>query len=173
LRKNGRARHESEQSPRERGDSLHDRTFHGATRHIFQLSTDVRKLTTDSQQSELVATGSRDARGQDASPVHLGFPAAFIEAAKEAETAIQRGLQIFPDNPELLAAEATFREHLDQTEMALERAFNLNPRQDWLAVRLARKYQASGDLQNSRRVLDACLQTILPASSRISKWDAS
>jgi tetratricopeptide (TPR) repeat protein len=88
-------------------------------------------------------------------------PAAFIEAAKEAEMAIQRGLQMFPDNSELLSAEATFREHLDQTaraQQALERAFNLNPRQDWLAVRLARKYQASGDWQNSKRVLDACLR---------------
>ncbi|MEE9246743.1 MAG: hypothetical protein V3U63_11145, partial [Gemmatimonadota bacterium] len=88
-------------------------------------------------------------------------PAAFIEAAKEAETTIQRGLQIFPESSELLAAEATFREHLDQTaraQQALERAFNLNPRQDWLAVRLARKYQASGDLPNSKRVLDASLR---------------
>ncbi len=88
-------------------------------------------------------------------------PAAFIEAAKEAETAIQRGLQMFPESADLLAAEATFREHLDQTaraQQALERAFNLNPRQDWLAVRLARKYQASGDLPNSKRVLDACLR---------------
>jgi tetratricopeptide (TPR) repeat protein len=87
-------------------------------------------------------------------------PAAFIEAAKEAETAIQRGLQIFPDSSELLSAEATFRECLDQTaraQRALERAFALNPRQDWLAVRVARKYQAAGDLQNSKRVLDTCL----------------
>jgi tetratricopeptide (TPR) repeat protein len=87
-------------------------------------------------------------------------PPAFIEAAKEAEMAIQHGMQIFPDSPELLAAEASFREHLDQTaraQQALERAFALNPRQDWLAVRLARKYQQSGDRQNSKRVLDACL----------------
>jgi len=88
-------------------------------------------------------------------------PAPFVEAAKEVETAIQRGLLIYPESSELLAAEATFREYLDQTARALltlERAFNLNPRQDWLAVRLARKYQASGDLVNARRVLDACLQ---------------
>lgn len=88
-------------------------------------------------------------------------PAAFVEAAKEVETAIQRGLQIFPESSELLAAEATFREYLDQTAralQALERAFNLNPRQDWIAVRLARKYQASGDAPNSRRVLEICLQ---------------
>jgi tetratricopeptide (TPR) repeat protein len=88
-------------------------------------------------------------------------PPAFIEAAKEAETAIQRGLQIFPESSELLAVEATFREHLDQTaraQQALERAFNLNPRQDWLAVRLARKYQASREWQKSKHVLDTCLR---------------
>jgi len=88
-------------------------------------------------------------------------PAAFIEAAKEAEITIQRGLQLFPESSGLLAAEATFREHLSQTvraQQALERAFSLNPRQDWLAVRLARKYQASGDLPNCRRVLETCLR---------------
>ncbi len=88
-------------------------------------------------------------------------PTTFLEAAKEAETVIQRGLQIFPESSQLLAAEATFREFLDQTALArqaLERAFNLNPRQDWLAVRLARMYQASKETMNSKRVLKACLQ---------------
>ena len=88
-------------------------------------------------------------------------PVAFVEAIKETETAIQRGLQVFPESPELLAAEATFRECLNQTaqaQQALERAFNLNPRRDWLAVRLARMYQASGDMANSKRVLEVCLR---------------
>ena len=88
-------------------------------------------------------------------------PNTFLEAAKEAESAIQRGLQMFPESTTLLATEATFREHLDETvraQRALERAFNLNPRQDWLAVRLARKYQASGDLPKSKGVLEACLR---------------
>ena len=85
----------------------------------------------------------------------------FLEAAKETETAIQHGLKVFPGSAQLLAAEATFRELLDQTKRAkevLEHAFNLNPRQDWLAVRLARMYQASGDLTNSKRVLNTCLK---------------
>ena len=86
---------------------------------------------------------------------------AFVEATKETANAIQRGLQMFPESPELLTVEATFRECLDQTvqaQQALERAFNLNPRQDWLAVRLARKYRASGDMASSKRVLEACLR---------------
>ena len=88
-------------------------------------------------------------------------PTAFVEAARETETAILRGLQAFPESTQLLAAEATFREYIDQTDRAqkaLERAFKLNPRQDWLAVRLARIYRTSGDLMNSKRVLKACLQ---------------
>ena len=88
-------------------------------------------------------------------------PVPFVEAVRETETAIQRGLQIFPESSELLTAEATFRECLDQSGQALqalERAFHLNPRQDWLAARLARKYQASGDLEKSKDVLETCLR---------------
>ena len=92
----------------------------------------------------------------------LDTPAtALVKAAKETETAIQHGLQMFPKSSGLLTAEATFRECLDQTDralQALERAFKLNPRQDWLAVRLARKYQASGDVAKSKNVLETCLQ---------------
>ena len=88
-------------------------------------------------------------------------PNSLLEAAKEAETIIQRGLQTFPESSELLTAEARFRELLDDNSRALralERAFGLNPRQDWLAVRLARKYQESGDFQNSKGVLETCLR---------------
>ena len=94
-------------------------------------------------------------------PIDTQTPKAIVEAAKEAETAIQRGLQAFPESSEMLAVEATYRELLAQNAravQALERAFNLNPRQDWLAVRLARKYLATRDLHNSKRVLEACLR---------------
>jgi hypothetical protein len=87
-------------------------------------------------------------------------PAEFVNAARDAEMIIQKAKQLFPDSPEMLAAEATFREAMEQTaraQRALERAFALNPRQDWLAVRLARKYQQANDLASAKRVLDACL----------------
>ena len=87
-------------------------------------------------------------------------PASFLEGVKEAEITIQNALQVFPESSEILATEATFREKLNQTyraHEALERAFNLNPRQDWLAVRLARKYVDSGDIENGKRVLSICL----------------
>ena len=87
-------------------------------------------------------------------------PPGFLEAVKEAEVTVQRALQMFPESPEILATEAAFRDHLNQTsraQSALERAFNLNPRQDWLAVRLARRYINMRDLASSRRVLETCL----------------
>ena len=89
------------------------------------------------------------------------LPPAFVAAARETETSIQRGLQLFPESSELLTVEATFRDCLDQSARALEaleRAFKLNPRQDWLAARLARKYQNSGDLKKSKEVLEICLR---------------
>ena len=53
-----------------------------------------------------------------------------------------------------------FKDLLNQKEQAqqiLERAFKLNPRQDWLAVRLSRRYHDSGDIFNAERVLKECL----------------
>ena len=87
-------------------------------------------------------------------------PKALIEAAKETETIIQRGLQIFPESFHLAVTEVAFRQCLNQTakaQQALERAFNLNPRQDWLAARLAKEYQASERLDQARQVLETCL----------------
>ena len=84
-----------------------------------------------------------------------------IKAAKETEITIQRSLQRYPESSELLSVEATFREILSQTDQArhsLERAFQLNPRQDWLAVRLSRMYLESGEVQKSMDVLNTCLQ---------------
>lgn len=84
----------------------------------------------------------------------------FVAAVRDAETTIQRGLQLFPESSELLADEAAFRDLLNQTkaaQAALEKAFQLNPRQDWLAVRLAKRYEEAGDFPKAREVLDKCL----------------
>ena len=53
------------------------------------------------------------------------------------------------------------RDYLDQTDQAqrlLERAFDKNPRQDWLAVRLARRYQDSEESDKRLSVLQRCLE---------------
>lgn len=88
-------------------------------------------------------------------------PIGFVDAVKEAEVTLQGALQLFPESSEILATEAIFRDHLNQTSRAheaLERAFNLNPRQDWLAVRLARRFTSMGDTESGKRVLGTCLR---------------
>jgi tetratricopeptide (TPR) repeat protein len=86
---------------------------------------------------------------------------ALLAATKEAETAIQKGRTEFPSHPEFLAAEADFRDLLNQAPqalVALERAFRLNPRQDWLAIRLAKRYVESGDVTKAINVMQQCLR---------------
>ena len=83
------------------------------------------------------------------------------DLAKEIETLIQRSLQSYPESTVLLTIESNFKDILNQKEQArriLERAFGLNPRQDWLAVRLSRRYRDSGDISNAERVLKECLK---------------
>ncbi|MCZ0939396.1 MAG: SIR2 family protein [Caldilineaceae bacterium] len=98
---------------------------------------------------------SLDSSGVEEAPQEL------IESVKDTETTIQRSLQRYPESSELLSIESAFREILNQTDkalQALERAFILNPRQDWLAVRLSRMYYEAGELQKSKDVLNTCLQ---------------
>jgi tetratricopeptide (TPR) repeat protein len=90
-----------------------------------------------------------------------GAATSLLQATKEAETAIERGRAEFPQSSELLAAEASLRDLLDQAPKALaalERAFALNPRQDWLAIRLAKRYEGAGDLAKATEVLSRCLK---------------
>lgn len=88
-------------------------------------------------------------------------PTQIVDAAKEAELAIERGLQAFPDSAQLLATEASFHELLQAGQEAvatLAKAFRKNPRQDWLAVRLARIYRRQGDPDQAITVLESCLR---------------
>ena len=89
-------------------------------------------------------------------------PASILLATtKEAETAIERGRAEFPQSPEILAVEANLRDVLNQAPKALaalESAFKLNPRQDWLAIKLARRYAESGDREKAATVMEQCLK---------------
>jgi len=87
--------------------------------------------------------------------------ATLLAATKEAETAIERGRAEFPESPEILAAESSFRDVLNQAPKALaalETAFKLNPRQDWLAIRLARRYLELGSDTKAAEVMELCLK---------------
>lgn len=83
-----------------------------------------------------------------------------VEAVKSVETSILKAAQFFPDSSQISSAEAQFRELINDGHRALtalEKAFKANPRQDWLASRLAKKYRESGDAENAIRVLRKCL----------------
>ena len=99
--------------------------------------------------------------------VDKGREQVFLRIVREVEQSIAEGLQLFPDNERLLNAEAEFRDLIDQSdraEEALKKAFALNPRQDWVAVRLYRKL-ASKDLPAARQILRECLD-----ANPGSKW---
>lgn len=95
-----------------------------------------------------------------------------FDVAKEIETLIQRSLQSYPESAVLLTIESNFKDLLNQKEQArqiLERAFRLNPRQDWLAIRLSRRYHDSGDIVNAKRILEECLND--NPSSKIAHFE--
>jgi tetratricopeptide (TPR) repeat protein len=128
-----------------------------------KLSGDVGRLTQYDLHTrarvaidELRDTIAGVGRNEDAAST-----AALLAATKDAETAIERGRSDFPQSAELLAVEADFRDLLNQAPQALatlERAFKLNPRQDWLAIRLAKRYTESGDNEKAIDVIRRCLQ---------------
>jgi tetratricopeptide (TPR) repeat protein len=87
--------------------------------------------------------------------------ATLIAATREAETAIERGRAEYPQSAEILAAESSLRDVLNQAPKALtalEAAFKLNPRQDWLASRLAKRYLDSGQPDKAVQTMELCLK---------------
>jgi cold shock CspA family protein/TolA-binding protein len=84
-----------------------------------------------------------------------------VELAGDFERFVQEGLQQFPLNGHLLALESEYRQLVHehgQAEAALRKAFNANPRQDWVAIRLARTLDAAGKGQEALDILTKCLQ---------------
>ena len=84
-----------------------------------------------------------------------------LAVTKEAEAAFQRARTEFPDSSEILAAEAELLDLLDKAPKALaalEKAFRLNPRLDWLAIRLAKRYSRAGSDDKAIEVLEKCLR---------------
>ena len=80
---------------------------------------------------------------------------------KNIESNLSEGLQHFPDEPYLLEAEAQLASLLDdQTRAvrALERAFAINPRSTYVAMRLARHYARSVDEEKAKDILTRALE---------------
>jgi tetratricopeptide (TPR) repeat protein len=92
-----------------------------------------------------------------------------VELAREFERFLQEGLQKSPLNEHLLALDADYRRIVSQhgrAELALRKAFDANPRQDWIAIRLARMLDTGGKRDEGIAVLVRCLQ-VNPNSKRV------
>jgi cold shock CspA family protein len=88
-------------------------------------------------------------------------PEAEIEKLiKDAEGTLYDAQQEFPGDSHLLEAESRLAKVLKDNERAtnaLARAFDANPRNEFVAVRLARQYQQSGNTQKASEVLKKAL----------------
>ena len=81
------------------------------------------------------------------------------DAVKDIELLFRESQQKFPEEERLLEAESRFRDLLEQDGRAqdvLERAFNKNPRSEWIAVRLSRRFMDIGNVTEAREVLLKC-----------------
>ena len=79
-----------------------------------------------------------------------------VPAIREAEETLAEGLQRFPDESYLLDAEARLATMLNNSSRALsamKRAFETNPLSGYIAVRLARAFEGSGDPESAQDVL--------------------
>lgn len=84
-----------------------------------------------------------------------------VNKSQDFEHFVQEGLQKFPQNEHLLALESDYRTLVSQyaqAETALRKAFIANPRQDWIAIRLAKTLDAGGKYEDAKQVLIRCLQ---------------
>ena len=87
----------------------------------------------------------------------------FRSYVKEITEAIQGGLQHFPDDPYLRAAEAQLSDFIEQDAKAIEslrRAFLSNKASPFIAKSLARHYERNRDLIKALNVLEECLDAL-------------
>ena len=85
----------------------------------------------------------------------------FGEKVREAEALLARSIQEYPDDAELLAVEASFRQSLSETDKAvraLERALLAGPRGSGVAIRLARIHLGKGNEARALEVLSKALE---------------
>lgn len=99
-----------------------------------------------------------------------------VDTARDFERYVQEGLQKFPLNEHLLALEADYHNVADKyalAESALQKAFEANPRQDWVAIRLAKTLEKRGKPDQAKGTLIRCLQdnpTSKRAHFELANW---
>jgi tetratricopeptide (TPR) repeat protein len=97
------------------------------------------------------------ALADDAKPHEALF---FAEKVRDAETALVRAQQEFPDDSDIIQVEARLRSELDQKDRALralERAWAAGPRGSGLAVRVAKIYEARNRDAEAEKILKEAL----------------
>ena len=121
------------------------RTSHGYHTLILVLLDDFRDLL----QSK--STGVLDQMDEQ----HV------VDLIRDIELQIREGQQRFPDEERLLSAEVLFGELLEDDGRAiqvLKKAFDKNPRSEWVAVRMAKRLLETGDVDEARQVLEWCVR---------------
>ena len=79
---------------------------------------------------------------------------------KSLEKKISQAIQLFPDDAYIRELESRFGELIDNHEKArsaLENAYNKNKRSTYIASRLAKLFEADGNLEGAIKVLKECL----------------
>ncbi|MFV9645489.1 MAG: SIR2 family protein [Desulfobacterales bacterium] len=80
---------------------------------------------------------------------------------KAIEQELQRAVQLFPDDSFIFDTEAKFSALIDRYPRAIEslkKAFSLNKRSGYIAIRLAKMYENQKDIPNATQVLKDCLE---------------
>jgi tetratricopeptide (TPR) repeat protein len=83
-----------------------------------------------------------------------------VDISQRIENSLADGFQKFPNTPHLLTLETEYRDLLSQdrrAEAALRKAFEGNPRLDWIAVRLAKRLIRSARVQEAKEIFLKCL----------------
>ena len=113
------------------------RTSHGYHTLILVLLDDLRDLLESKKSGELDQMDERQ----------------MVELVKDIELQIREGQQRFPDEERLLSAEVLFRELLEEDGRAIEvlrRAFDKNPRSEWIAVRMASRLVETLNIEEAK-----------------------
>lgn len=84
-----------------------------------------------------------------------------VDLVREIESLVREAEQRFPGEERILTAEADFRELLQQYTKAydaLRKAFNKNPRSDWVAIRLSEHLADTHKVEDSKDTLRRCIR---------------
>ena len=92
--------------------------------------------------------------------IDQGDEATIERKIRDVEKDIFQAAQTFPDSPFILDAEASFSDLIKKHPLALKalkKAFQINKRSPYIALRLSKMYEGAGELESGISVLKECL----------------